>query len=221
MTTALELQTIALREFTSAGYAGTSIQRIADLAGVSKAAVLYHFSSKEELLTAAIEPALDEIETVLERLHRAGDQGDEEGVRAFVTEFVDFLLRRPLEVHLFINQSRSLREIPAIARAESFMTGIAQYCQERLDDPEDRVRVAIALAGSAYAIAASRDYGPFDGDAAASAASDSATGPEPDGATAASAALISPTGFEGEAVRTSLIQVMTEILAPTSIARRS
>nr|WP_281360939.1 TetR/AcrR family transcriptional regulator [Schumannella luteola] len=206
-----------MREFTSAGYAGTSIQRIADLAGVSKAAVLYHFASKEELLTAAIEPALDEIEIVLQRLHGAGDQGDDEGVRAFVTEFVDFLLRRPLEVHLFINQSRSLRDIPAIARAEGFMTGIAQYCQQRLDDPEDRVRVAIALAGSAYAIAASRDYGPFDGDAAAA----SATGSASDGATDASAVLINPTGFEGEAVRTSLIQVMTEILAPTPIARRS
>ena len=50
MTTSDELRTIALTEFANAGYAGTSLQRIADVAGVSKSAVLYHYASKEALL---------------------------------------------------------------------------------------------------------------------------------------------------------------------------
>ena len=45
-----DLRTIALAEFATAGYAGTSLQRIAELAGLSKSSVLYHYASKEALL---------------------------------------------------------------------------------------------------------------------------------------------------------------------------
>ena len=39
-----ELRVIALAEFARAGYAATSLQRITQLAGLSKASVLYHFA---------------------------------------------------------------------------------------------------------------------------------------------------------------------------------
>jgi AcrR family transcriptional regulator len=41
-TTSQDLRRVALREFAAAGYHGTSIQLIAERAGVSKASVLYH-----------------------------------------------------------------------------------------------------------------------------------------------------------------------------------
>ena len=55
-TTADDLRRVALQEFATAGYLGTSLQQIADRAGVSKATVLYHFSSKEVLLEAVLSP---------------------------------------------------------------------------------------------------------------------------------------------------------------------
>jgi TetR/AcrR family transcriptional regulator len=46
---------VAVRLFARHGFAGTSVQQIADELGVSKQALLYHFPSKEELRRAALE----------------------------------------------------------------------------------------------------------------------------------------------------------------------
>lgn len=43
------------------GYPGTSLQRIADAAEISKAAVLYHFASKDAVVAAAYEQVIGEL----------------------------------------------------------------------------------------------------------------------------------------------------------------
>lgn len=43
------------------GYRGTSLQRIADGAGISKAAVLYHFPSKDAMVGEAYRTVIDEL----------------------------------------------------------------------------------------------------------------------------------------------------------------
>jgi AcrR family transcriptional regulator len=46
----------AIELFTSRGFGGTSISEVAMEAGCSKASVLYHFATKDELLQTALEP---------------------------------------------------------------------------------------------------------------------------------------------------------------------
>jgi len=50
-----ELAAAALKLFCQRGYYATSIDDVAEEAGVTKGAVYHHFSSKEELLVAALE----------------------------------------------------------------------------------------------------------------------------------------------------------------------
>ncbi len=50
----LELTKIAIDCFSRFGYRGTSIERIARAAGVTKGAIYYHFRDKEDLLLAAV-----------------------------------------------------------------------------------------------------------------------------------------------------------------------
>ena len=64
--TADELRRVALELFASSGYHATSLQHIAEVAGVSKASVLYHFASKELLLEAALSPAIDRLGEILD-----------------------------------------------------------------------------------------------------------------------------------------------------------
>ncbi len=56
---------VALDLFERQGYAGTSLRDIAERLGVSKAALYYHFPSKESLLDEALAPALARVREVL------------------------------------------------------------------------------------------------------------------------------------------------------------
>src|SRR6202795_3304133 len=49
-----DLMAIAIDCFARYGYQGTSIDRIASAAGVTKGAIYYHFRDKEELLFEAV-----------------------------------------------------------------------------------------------------------------------------------------------------------------------
>src|SRR5215510_13413246 len=57
-----ELMGIAIDCFARYGYQGTSIDRIASAAGVTKGALYYHFRDKEELLFEAVQDRITEFE---------------------------------------------------------------------------------------------------------------------------------------------------------------
>jgi TetR/AcrR family transcriptional regulator len=57
----------AVRVFDRKGYAGASVREIAEMAGVTKPAVYYHFGSKEGLLLAILQQAKREVDTALDR----------------------------------------------------------------------------------------------------------------------------------------------------------
>lgn len=56
----------AVRLITRHGFAGTSLQMIADELGFTKAAIYYHFRTREQLLSAVVEPFLTRLQTVIE-----------------------------------------------------------------------------------------------------------------------------------------------------------
>jgi len=62
----------AIRAFRQQGYHGTSMERIADELLMTKGSLYYYFRSKEEILFAAHDRALDRILAELARVRRAG-----------------------------------------------------------------------------------------------------------------------------------------------------
>lgn len=62
--------------FLRYSFAGTSLQMIAAELGLTKAAIYYHFRTREQLLIAMMAPILDQIRTVVEKAER------QRGVRA-------------------------------------------------------------------------------------------------------------------------------------------
>jgi AcrR family transcriptional regulator len=59
--------------FTEQGYDATSLREIADRLGFTKAALYYHFQSKDEILRALLEPAETMVRELVERLEAAED----------------------------------------------------------------------------------------------------------------------------------------------------
>lgn len=163
MSTSDDLRSIALTEFATVGYAGTSLQRIAELGGLSKSSVLYHYASKEALLEAAIGPAIDRMRAILE--HYAEGGLTPEGRREFLSDFVDFLLDYRLEVNTFINQGPSLTGVPVIDRATGLVAQIADFFAVNSESLEEKMRFGIALGGAAYMLCTVQNLGrPLDSD---------------------------------------------------------
>jgi AcrR family transcriptional regulator len=70
---------VASELFVEQGYDATSLRQVADRLGFTKAALYYHFPSKEDLLVALLQPADELIRELLERLEATAsieDWGD-------------------------------------------------------------------------------------------------------------------------------------------------
>jgi AcrR family transcriptional regulator len=155
MSTHDDLRDIALNEFAVAGYAGTSLQRIAEIAGLSKSSVLYHYNSKEALLEAAVGPAIDRMNAILDSIEGLPLVGETR--RAFIEQFVDFLLQYQREVNLFINQGPGLEDVPVVDRANLLVVKLSAFFSTAVSTVEDHLRFGVALGGAAYVLSAKKD----------------------------------------------------------------
>ena len=81
---------VALDRFAAHGYAGTSIRDLADGLGVTKAALYYHFASKEDILEALVEPMASEWGALVQRASTRPAPPAE----GLLRELVDILSRR-------------------------------------------------------------------------------------------------------------------------------
>jgi AcrR family transcriptional regulator len=76
---------VAARLFSEQGFAGTSIRDIADALGVTKAALYYHFPSKDAILGELVAQPLAAVRAILAEPHRLSDRaGREKFVRRAV-----------------------------------------------------------------------------------------------------------------------------------------
>jgi len=84
----------ALSAFGTRGYDGTSLDEVAAEVGVTKQAILYHFPTKEELLRASIDVAVDELGTALGRAAQSAGGGFGR-IEALVRATFSLAARRP------------------------------------------------------------------------------------------------------------------------------
>jgi AcrR family transcriptional regulator len=70
-----EIVDAAIKVFARTGFAETSVQDIADEAGVVPTAVYYHFAGKDQLFDVALQSVITELDHVVEQARPEGDQG--------------------------------------------------------------------------------------------------------------------------------------------------
>ncbi len=80
----------ALAQFARHGVGATSLQMIADEMGVTKAALYYHFKTKDEIVLAVVQPALRRLTTVLEESEAQRSQAAR--TRTFLQGFVQLVV---------------------------------------------------------------------------------------------------------------------------------
>lgn len=86
-----QLHETALRLFARDGVEGTSLQAIADDMGVTKAAVYYHYRSKDDLVLSVLAPLFTELYAIVDRAaaHRSRPVRLDEFVTGIVGLIVD------------------------------------------------------------------------------------------------------------------------------------
>lgn len=68
-----EILDVASELFAERGYDATSLREIAARLGITKAALYYHFRSKDDILRALLEPMVEIVGQLVEQLEAAGD----------------------------------------------------------------------------------------------------------------------------------------------------
>ncbi|MFD1930330.1 TetR/AcrR family transcriptional regulator [Nonomuraea mangrovi] len=137
--TRAKIQEVALRLFTEQGYEATSLREIAEELGVTKAALYYHFKTKDDIVASVAGDRIAEQDEMLAWL-RSQPQTPETR-REFLRRYADQLEHsRHQDLGRFLERNQtSLRDHPTIKAMRMRMLEVA----EALSAPDDPVRVRL------------------------------------------------------------------------------
>ena len=122
----------ATQLFAAHGYAGTSLDEVVAAARVTKGALYHHFPSKQALLAAALDEALEGLDTAVAEAARATDgRSAHDRLRATVLAAVRLLAEhRPAVTLLLRVRGNSALEIAALDRRRRIDVELADLVTE-------------------------------------------------------------------------------------------
>lgn len=135
---------VALELIAENGFAATSTRELSERLGFTKAALYYHFPSKEDLLAALIAPVLENLSALLE-----GQQLplSTTGRAALVAGYVNFVAAHAAVIGVLSHDPSVKRQLqleshrPIYERLATLLIGHAD------PDTAERTRVRVALGG--------------------------------------------------------------------------
>lgn len=101
------IQAAARELFAQKGVQRTSLQEIADLLGITKPALYYHFGSREDLVRSIVQPLIDAGQDFLEKQERATTFE----ARALLEGFFDFHYEHRADLLLVLSELSTLAEL--------------------------------------------------------------------------------------------------------------
>ncbi len=147
--------------FAQHGYAGTSVQEVASVAGVSKANIFHHFASKAGLYTAVLDNATQLFQDDLAALS-AADSSLEQCLAGYIQAQLAQMFADPDMVQLFMRQLLAEIQDPQRVGAERSILVVLENLQARLrpllprrgagaQGKQQAQILALTLIGSCYA----------------------------------------------------------------------
>ncbi|MBF6329941.1 TetR/AcrR family transcriptional regulator [Nocardia transvalensis] len=147
MDTRQRIQAVARELFAQKGVQKTSLQDIADRLEITKPALYYHFSSREELVRSIVEPLLIAGEAAVEELEKAPDPQ----ARTVFQVFFDFHYGHRDVVQFLLVEPAALAELGLIDRVINWRERTAAILHGPDPSVEQKIRTTVALGGLADA----------------------------------------------------------------------
>jgi len=142
---------VALELFGERGFAATSTREVSERLGFTKAALYYHFRTKDDLLEALVAPVLDELEALVGHAAQAAPQSPA-ARRDLLLGLID-LMSAHEDVVRVLSQDPSVQQRPAVERAEPIFERFMQLLTgEEEPGTAARVRALVAIGGLQAAI---------------------------------------------------------------------
>ncbi|MEU8260149.1 helix-turn-helix domain-containing protein [Micromonospora sp. NPDC048999] len=139
------IQAVALELFTEQGYEKTSLREIAERLEVTKAALYYHFKSKDEIVSSFAE---DRLRRMDELIAWARSQPATLATRrALITRYADamFAGERPAVMRFFEQNQTVLKSLVAGQQMRERMMRLANELCRGDDSPAAQLRAALTL----------------------------------------------------------------------------
>jgi len=154
----------ALRLFSNHGMEGTSLQMIADELGVTKAAVYYHFKTKDEIAEAVAAPTLQELDQIIDEARTKRSRGAQ--IDHALAGFVDLIVRQRTLVGLCNSDPGIQRVINRTwqePRGEDLKTKMRTVLTGENPSLADSITVHVVFTGLAM-VGGAPEYAAFDDD---------------------------------------------------------
>jgi AcrR family transcriptional regulator len=135
--------------FEAQGYFSTTVEQIAEGAGVSKGLVYNYFGSKEELLAGLIESATSQMASVADTL--APNETIEDSVSRFLDRYVGYLKteKRFLKLQLTLMLMPELKQVviePQKKRAALLLKMLSDWFRQAgVSQPKAKARLFLAM----------------------------------------------------------------------------
>ncbi|WP_042396434.1 TetR/AcrR family transcriptional regulator [Streptacidiphilus carbonis] len=134
---------VALELFAEHGYEKTSLREIADRLGVTKAALYYHFRTKEDILSGIVDTMSAPIEATIAW---GRDQPYSPALREeIIRRFTEGMQSRQPLLRFFHENQPTIRELKVGNRFKDLMFALTQLMLGPEPTFEDRLRASISL----------------------------------------------------------------------------
>jgi AcrR family transcriptional regulator len=140
-----KIQDVALELFTEQGYEATSLREIAERLGVTKAALYYHFKTKDEIAASFLEDRAAALSRLIEWART--QPGTVETRRELIRRYAEELhVSRHHKVMRFLERNQTaLRDNPKHEAMRGVMTQFADLLTEPGDPLARRVKSSLAI----------------------------------------------------------------------------
>ncbi|MEU8297746.1 helix-turn-helix domain-containing protein [Micromonospora sp. NPDC048909] len=139
------IKAVALELFTEQGYEKTSLREIAERLNVTKAALYYHFKSKDEIVTSFVDDRLERIDGLV--AWAESQPATRETRRTLIARYADemFADDQPSVMRFFEQNQTVLKSLTAGQQMRGRMMKLANQLCRGDDSPSAQLRAALSL----------------------------------------------------------------------------